>query len=73
MLKTVNVYDLTPFLRVREQLHWMALAQSFLKLQKDLAKACLGREGRSLPGQLMLVWLGGDSFSSWGLSTSRDS
>lgn len=54
--KSVSFYDLTTFLRVKEKLHWMAPAQSFLRLQADLDKPGLGQEGQLLHLALVFTW-----------------
>lgn len=54
--KSVSFYDLTTFLRFKEKLHWMAPAQSFLRLQADLDKPGLGQEGLLLRLALVFTW-----------------
>lgn len=41
-VKSVNFYDLIPFLRVKEKPRQMAAAQSFLRLQADWTRLARG-------------------------------
>ena len=56
ILKTVNIYDLTMFLRVKGQLCCMAAAQPFLRLPKTWPRLGWGWCAHSPPGQIMLLW-----------------